>query len=125
MGFIDNVAPSAVDMPAEILENGETVTCEPSAATRLFIYKTLVEPHLGKLSLFKVLSGEITVGMELQNEKTNTTERIGQLFILDGKNRNAVDRLKAGDIGATLKLRNTQSCHTLNGKGARGNIEFI
>ena len=125
MGFIDNVAPSAVDMPAEILENGETVTCEPSAATRLFIYKTLVEPHLGKLSLFKVLSGEITVGMELQNEKTNTTERIGQLFILDGKNRNAVDRLKAGDIGATLKLRNTQSCHTLNGKGARGNIETI
>ncbi len=125
MGFIDNVAPSASEMPAEILENGESINCETTAATRLFIYKTLVEPHLGKLSLFKVLSGELTVGMELQNEKTNTTERIGQLFILDGKNRNAVDRLKAGDIGATLKLRNTQTCHTLNGKGAQRNIETI
>lgn len=125
MGFIDNVAPSAVDMPAEILEDGSEVVCDPKAPTRLFVFKTLIEPHLGKLSLFKVMSGEVVQGADFQNEKTDTTERIGQLFILDGKNRNQVDRLKAGDIGATLKLKNTNTSDTLNAKGATGNIDEI
>lgn len=125
MGFIDNVAPSAVDMPAEMLEDGTEIKCTIEAPTRLFIYKTLVEPHLGKLSLFKVMSGELTPGMDFFNEKTATTERISQLFILDGKNRNQVDRLKAGDIGATLKLKNTRTSDTLNAKGASGNIDPI
>ncbi len=125
MGFIDNVAPSAVDAPAEIMEDGTAVKCDPAHPTQLFIFKTLIEPHLGKLSFFKVMSGEVSVGMDLMNEKTDTTERIGQLFIMDGKNRNAVDRLKAGDIGSTLKLKNTATNHTLNGKGAKGNIDPI
>ena len=125
MGFIDNVAPSAVDMPAEVLEDGLEVHCDPKAPTRLFVFKTLVEPHLGKLSLFKVMSGEVVQGNDFQNEKTDTTERIGQLFILDGKNRIQVDRLKAGDIGATLKLKNTNTSDTLNAKGAQGNIDEI
>ena len=112
MGFIDNVAPSAIDMPAELLESGEEINCDPLSPTRLFVFKTLVEPHLGKLSLFKVMSGEVSVGMELFNEKTDVTERIGQLFIMDGKNRNPIEKLKAGDIGATLKLKNTQTNHT-------------
>jgi elongation factor G len=125
MGFIDNVAPSAVDAGTEKTEDGKEIKCTPTGATRLFVFKTLIEPHLGKLSFFKVISGEVAVGMELMNEKTNTTERIGQLFIMDGKNRNAVDKLKAGDIGSTLKLKNTSTNHTLNGKGATGNIEPI
>ncbi len=125
MGFIDNVAPSAVDAPAEMMEDGTEVKCDPSRPTQLFVFKTLIEPHLGKLSFFKVMSGEVAVGMELTNEKTNTTERIGQLFIMDGKNRNPIDRLKAGDIGSTLKLKNTATNHTLNGKGAKGNIDPI
>lgn len=125
MGFIDNVAPSAVDMPAEILEDATEVKCDPAAPARLFIYKTLAEPHLGKLSLFKVMAGEVTPGMDFYNEKTSTTERIGQLFILDGKNRNPVDSLKAGDIGATLKLKNTRTSDTLNFKGAAGSIDPI
>ncbi|MBL0097280.1 MAG: elongation factor G [Bacteroidetes bacterium] len=125
MGFIDNVAPSAVDMPAEMLEDGSALKCTVQAPTRLFVFKTLVEPHLGKLSLFKVMSGELTPGMDFYNEKTNTNERIGQLFILDGKNRNAVESLKAGDIGATLKMKNTRTSDTLNAKGATGNIDPI
>ena len=125
MGFIDNVAPSAVEMPAELTEDGQEVPCDPAAPTRLFIFKTLVEPRLGRLSFFKVLAGEVAVGMELQNEKTNTVERIGQLFIADGKNRNPIERLKAGDIGCTLKLKNTYTNHTLNGKGATGSIKPI
>ncbi|SMO82554.1 elongation factor G [Solitalea koreensis] len=125
MGFIDNVAPSAIEMPEDFTEEGQEVACDPAAPTRLFVFKTLVEPHLGRLSFFKVIAGEVALGMELQNEKTNTTERIAQLFIADGKNRNPIDRLKAGDIGCTLKLKNTLTNHTLNGKGAKGNIDPI
>ncbi len=101
MGFIDNVAPSAVDMPAEIAEDGTAVKCDPAKPTTLFVFKTLIEPHLGKLSFFKVTSGEVAVGMDLQNEATSTTERINQLFIMDGKNRNPVD----GPQQVILELR--------------------
>lgn len=125
MGFIDNVAPSAVEMPAEKTETGEDVACDPSKPAVVFIFKTLIEPHLGKLSFFKVLAGEVTAGMDLLNEKTNTTERINQLFIMDGKNRNPVDKLRAGDIGCTLKLKNSLTNHTLNGKGSHINIDPI
>lgn len=125
MGFIDNVAPSAEEMPAEVTKDGKEVKCTTEAPAKLFIFKTLMEPHLGRLSFFKVLSGEITPGTELVNEKENGTERISQLFIPDGQNRNSINRLKAGDIGCTLKLRNTLSNETLNGKGAQGIIEPI
>ena len=125
MGFIDNVAPSAIEMPEEITEEGEEVLCDPDGPTRLFVFKTLVEPHLGRLSFFKVLSGQVAPGMELQNEKTSASERISQLFIVDGKIRTPVERLKTGDIGGTLKLKNTFTNHTLNGKGAKGNIDPI
>lgn len=125
MGFIDNVAPSSVEMPPEVTEEGEEVSCNPAGPTRLFIFKTLTEPHLGRLSFFKVLSGEVSVGMELQNEKTSSTERINQMFIADGKSRTPIERFQAGDIGCTLKLRNTYTNHTLNGKGANGNIKSI
>ncbi|WP_439882313.1 elongation factor G [Pontibacter sp. MBLB2868] len=125
MGFIDNVAPSAIEMPAEHTEEGQEVPCKVEAPTRLFMFKTLIEPRLGRLSFFKVLAGEVAIGTELQNEKTNVTERIGHLFITDGKNRNPVERLKAGDIGCTLKLKNTYTNQTLSGKGATGSIQPI
>ncbi|MBC5773096.1 elongation factor G [Pontibacter sp. KCTC 32443] len=125
MGFIDNVAPSAIEAPPEVTEDGQEVPCDPAAPTRLFFFKTLVEPRLGRLSFFKVMAGEVAVGMELFNEKTNTMERIGQLFIADGKNRNPVEKLKAGDIGCTLKLKNTLTNHTLNSKGATGSIRPV
>ncbi|MHC2990240.1 elongation factor G [Pontibacter sp. HJ8] len=125
MGFIDNVAPSAIEMSPERTEDGQEVPCDPKAPTRLFVFKTLIEPRLGRLSFFKVLAGEVAIGMELFNEKTNTMERIAHLFIADGKNRNPMERLKAGDIGCTLKLKNTYTNHTLNGKGAKGSIRPI
>ncbi len=118
MGFIDNVAPSAVEMPPEKAESGDEIFCDPKKPVVLFVFKTLIEPHLGKLTFFKVLSGEVTSGMEVMNETTNTTERLMQLFIMDGKNRHSIDRLKAGDIGCTLKLKNTFTNQTLNGKGS-------
>lgn len=125
MGFIDNVAPSAVDMPSEITEEGNEVPCDPEGPTILFVFKTLIEPHLGKLTFFKVCSGEVGLGMDLNNDRTSTTERINQLFIMDGKNRHPVDKLRAGDIGSTLKLKNTATNHTLTGKGTTLNIQPI
>jgi elongation factor G len=117
MGFIDNVAPSAVEMPAEKGEAGEAIVCDPAGPPVLFVFKTLLEPHIGKLSFFKVLSGEVKAGAELYNEKGNTVERLNQLYIADGKNRNNVDVLRTGDIGCTLKLKNTLTNHTLGEKG--------
>lgn len=113
MGFIDNVAPSATDLFPEKLENNTELKCDPKGPAVLFVFKTLIEPHLGKLTFFKVMSGEVTTGMDLLNTKTGHTERLNQLFIMDGKNRNPIAKLTAGDIGATLKLRDTQTNHTL------------
>ncbi|RBL94169.1 elongation factor G [Chitinophaga flava] len=125
MGFIDNVAPSASEMPPEITIDGKEIPCDPAGPPCLFIFKTLQEPHIGRLSFFKVVSGEIKPGMELVNEEANTTERISQLFIADGKNRNNVDSLKAGDIGCTLKLKNTYTNHTLSEKNLAAQIDPI
>jgi elongation factor G len=113
MGFIDNVAPAAVDMPPEQAEDGSTIPCNPAASPVLFVFKTLQEPHIGRLSFFKVLAGEIKAGGELYNEKGNTMERLNQLFITDGRNRQPADILRTGDIGCTLKLKNTLTNHTL------------
>ncbi|SFD14835.1 translation elongation factor 2 (EF-2/EF-G) [Chitinophaga sp. CF118] len=113
MGFIDNVAPAAIEMPPEHTEEGDPVPCDPARPPVLFVFKTLLEPHIGRLSFFKVLSGEIKPGIELYNEKGNTAERLNQLFIADGRNRNSVEVLRSGDIGCTLKLKNTFTNHTL------------
>jgi elongation factor G len=125
MGFIDNVSPSAVDAPPEICVDGSELKCDPSGPPSVFIFKTLIEPHLGRLSLFKVTSGEISAGMEMTNDATGVNEKLNQLFIIDGKNRNPIDKLKAGDIGATLKLKAALTNHTLNGKSSKVNIKPI
>ncbi|SIO51819.1 elongation factor G [Chitinophaga niabensis] len=125
MGFIDNVAPSAVEMPAEQTEEGKEIPCDPAGPTCLFIFKTLLEPHIGKLSFFKVMSGELKAGQELYNEKGNVSERLNQLFIADGKNRQPVERLRSGDIGCTLKLKNTFTNHTLNDKNFNAQVDPI
>ena len=125
MGFIDNVAPSAQEMTPEETIDGKQVLCDPKKSTILFVFKTIIEPHLGKLSFFKVMSGEIKAGMDLINNKTGGLERLNQLFIMDGKNRNPVDMLVAGDIGATLKLKNTHTNNTLHEKGIDVTIKPI
>jgi len=114
MGFIDNVAPSATELFPEKLSDGKELPCDPKGPATIFIFKTLIEPHLGKLSFFKVMSGELSTGMDLVNSRTGNTERLNQLFIMDGKNRNPITKLTAGDIGATLKLKDTFTNHTLS-----------
>jgi elongation factor G len=125
MSFIDNVVPSATELFPEQLEDGKELPCDPKGPASIFIFKTLIEPHLGKLSFFKVMSGEITTGADLVNTTTSHTERLNQLFIMDGKNRNPVTKLSAGDIGATLKLKDTLTNQTLCAPGKSIHIEPI
>ncbi len=123
MGFIDNVCPSANEMPPQKTRTGNTIACEAGGPACIFVYKTVSEPHVGELSFFKVYSGTIKSGMELVNETTGVAEKINQLFVLEGNKRTAVNELTAGDIGATLKLRNTHVNNTLHDKGK--NIELM
>ncbi|MEO1054549.1 MAG: elongation factor G [Bacteroidota bacterium] len=116
MGFIDNVAPAALDMPPEITQEGGELPFDSEKPTALFVFKTSYEPNLGKLSFFKVVSGEVKLGQDLVNHRADEVEKIHQLFIMDGKKRNPVDKLKAGDIGATLKLKYTATSDTLHAK---------
>lgn len=125
MGFIDNVAPSSVEMKPEPSEKGDPMPHGAKDPTTLFVFKTLVEPNLGKMSFFKVISGSIEVGNDLINHQTGQNERLNQLFIMDGKNRNPVDKLVVGDIGATLKLKATETNHTLKEKSVSGAVRPI
>ena len=117
MGFIDNVAPCPAEAKPELSADGQELPIDPTKPAVLFVFKTHLEPNLGRLSFFKVISGEVTTASELINSQTGAVERIHQLFIVDGKARNPVDRLVAGDIGATLKLKDTYTNQTLHAKG--------
>lgn len=117
MGFIDNVCPSANEMPDQKTKSGETLSCDGNGPACIFVYKTVSEPHVGELSFFKVYSGTVKAGMELVNESTGVYEKMTQLFVMEGNKRIPVNELTAGDIGATLKLKNTHVNNTLHEKG--------
>jgi elongation factor G len=117
MGYIDNVCPAACEMPPQTSTSGDEIKCNAEGPACLFVYKMVSEPHIGELSFFKVYSGTVRAGMELFNEATNTSEKINQLFVVEGNKRTPVNELAAGDIGATLKLRNTHVNNTLHEKG--------
>ena len=125
MGFIDNVCPSANEMPPQITTSGDDLPCEANGPACIFVYKTVSEPHVGDLSFFKVFSGTIKSGMELVNESNGVVEKINQLFLMEGNKRMPVNELAAGDIGATLKLRNTHINNTLHIKGKNYELPSI
>lgn len=117
MGFIDNVCPSANEMPPQTTKAGDTLACDANGQACIFVFKTVSEPHVGELSFFKVYSGTIKTGIELVNENTGVSEKINQLFVVEGNKRTPVNELVAGDIGATLKLKNTHVNNTLHERG--------
>lgn len=117
MGFIDNVCPSANEMPPQVTMSGEKLLCDPNGTPCIFIYKTISEPHIGETSYFKVYSGIVKPGMELTNESNGDTEKINQLFVVEGVKRSSVNEIVAGDIGATIKLKHTHVNNTLHTKG--------
>ncbi len=124
MGFIDNVAPSAIELKEEQSVEGETISRTESPTT-LFVFKTLNDPSLGKITFFKVKAGELNQGSKLVNSRTGDTETINQLFIMEGKDRVQVEKLSAGDIGATLKLKITETNDTLYTDGSPLTIKPI
>ena len=125
MGFIDNVAPSAADLRPEQTVEGEILVREKEAPTALFVFKTLYQPSLGQITFFKVKSGEVKLNDKLVNSRTGEVEVLNQLFIMDGKKRNPVSKLEVGDIGATLKLKHTETNDTLHESGKKVTIKPI
>jgi elongation factor G len=122
MGFIDNVAPSAVDALPEHHQDGSAIEHSTKGPVEMFVYKTIQEQNLGRLSFFKVISGEVSEGMELLNHQTQQTERLNQLFVIDGHKREQVGKLTAGDLGATLKLKDTHTNQTLSEPHVTANV---
>lgn len=125
MEFLGNVVPFVSEMPKVQNVEGEVVTPDSSAPLSLFFFKTSVEPHIGEVSYFKVMSGTVREGDELINSDRGTKERMAQLFVVSGANRTKVSELHAGDIGATVKLKDVRTGNTLNGKGANNKFNFV
>lgn len=125
MGFLNDIAPSPADRPPAKLADGGTLACDADADPNLFIYKTMSEPRIGIVSYFKLYSGSLSQGDELYNERTSTAERFNQIFISNGKSREPVDKLVAGDIGVTVKLKNSHTNDTLGHKGKVQQIDPI
>lgn len=125
MDFLGNVVPFVNEMPAIHNTRGEVVALDPAAPTSIYFYKTSVEPHIGEVQYFKVMSGTLKAGDELTNADRGSKERIAQLFVCSGANRINVDSLAAGDIGCTVKLKDVRTGNTLNAKGTEHRFNFI
>jgi elongation factor G len=125
MGFIDNVCPTAHEWLEEHHEDDEKISANPEDDTVVFVFRTMFEANLGQISFFKVMSGELKAGDHLINAETDQEEVFGHLYIMDGHDRHEVDKLSSGDIGATLKLKNTSTNQTLHEKGKKAKIRPI
>ena len=125
MEFLGNVVPFVTDMPCVKNTRGEEVTPDPEGPTSLFFFKTAMEPHIGEVQYFKVMSGTVREGDDLTNADRGSKERIAQLFVCAGANRERVEALVAGDIGCTVKLKDVKTGNTLNGKDCENRFDFI
>ncbi|EFL46947.1 translation elongation factor G [Prevotella disiens FB035-09AN] len=125
MEFLGNVVPFVDEMDKVHNTRGEEVTPDTNGAESVYFFKTAVEPHIGEVSYFKVMSGSIKVGDDLTNADRGSKERIGQIFACAGANRIPVEQLNAGDIGCTVKLKDVKTGNTLNGKGVEQHFDFI
>lgn len=117
MSFIANVLPSPARMPPAEMERG-SASYDPEAEPIAFVFRTMAEQHVGEYSFFRVHSGTLEPNLDLENAQTGATERLGQLFAINGRERQPVPRLVAGDLGAVVKLRDTATNHTLRRKGS-------
>ena len=125
MEFLGNVVPFVSEMPKVHNTRGEEVAAETNAPTSLYFFKTGMEPHIGEVSYFKVMSGSVKPGDDLANADRGSKERIGTIYACAGANRIAVDQLNAGDIGCTVKLKDVKTGNTLNGKDCENKFDFI
>lgn len=125
MEFLGNVVPFVEEMPAPVDTAGNEVKPDSNGPVSIFMFKTTVEPHIGEVSYFKVMSGTLKAGMDLDNVSRGSKERLAQIFCVCGQIRNQVDELCAGDIGATVKLKDVRTGNTLDEKGCEITFDFI
>ena len=125
MEFLGNVVPFVDEMPKVHNTRGEEVKVDANGPTSLYFFKTGVEPHIGEVQYFKVMSGKVKAGDDLTNADRGTKERIGQIFTCAGAQRVPVDEMVAGDIGCTVKLKDVKTGNTLNGKDCENRFDFV
>ena len=125
MEFLGNVVPFVDEMPKVHNTRGEEVSPDEKEPTSVYFFKTGVEPHIGEVQYFKVMSGVVHEGDDLTNADRGSKERMAQLFVCSGANREKVEQLSAGDIGCTVKLKDVRTGNTLNGKQCEHRFNFI
>lgn len=125
MEFLGNVVPFVSEMPKVHNTRGEEIAADSAAPESVYFFKTGMEPHIGEVSYFKVMSGSIKPGDDLSNADRGSKERIGQIYACAGANRIPVEQLNAGDIGCTVKLKDVKTGNTLNGKDVDQKFDFI
>lgn len=116
MEFLGDVAPRVTEMPSPVAISGSEVAPDAQAPISLYFFKTTVEPHIGEVSFFKVMSGVVHEGEDLINANKGSKERLGQIYVVAGQQKDKIAELHAGDLGATVKLKEVRRGHTLNGK---------
>ena len=117
MEFLGNVVPFVEDMPVPVDANANEVKPDSNGPLSLFVFKTTVEPHIGEVSYFKVMSGTLNAGADLDNISRGSKERFAQINCVCGQIKTPVEKLCAGDIGATVKMKDVRTGNTLNEKG--------
>ena len=125
MEFLGNVVPFVSEMPKVHNTRGEEVAADSDGPTSLYFFKTGMEPHIGEVSYFKVMSGKVKAGADLSNADRGSKERIAQIYACAGANRLPVDELCAGDIGCTVKLKDVKTGNALNAKDCDYRYDFI
>ena len=125
MEFLGNVVPFVDEMPVVHNTRGVPVPPDPDGPTSLYFFKTAVEPHIGDVQYFKVMSGVVHEGDDLNNADRGSKERMAQLYVCAGATREKVDELRAGDIGCTVKLKDVKTGNTLNSKDCENRFNFI
>lgn len=125
MEFLGNVVPFVTEMPKVHNTRGEEVVPSEEGPTSLYFFKTGIEPHIGEVQYFKVMSGIVREGDDLTNADRGSKERMAQLFVCSGAQREKVEQLSAGDIGCTVKLKDVRTGNTLNGKDCDHRFNFI
>ena len=125
MEFLGNVVPFVDEMPPVVNTAGKEIVPDSKAPTSIYFFKTGMEPHIGEVQYFKVMSGTLHEGDDLDNVDRGSKERIAQIFSPSGSLREKVSEMVAGDIGCTVKLKDVRLGNTLNGKDCDYHFNFI
>jgi elongation factor G len=125
MSFIDNVCPSPPEMPEVETVGGDPLPAKSDREPVALVFRTMAEAHVGDYSFIRVYSGTLETGLDLVNAGTGASERLGQLYSINGHERESVDKMVTGDLGALVKLRNTHTNDTLHLKGSKAVVKPI